>query len=303
MTATITEEADPDPHVADPAGKPSRGAQVGSFLKHPLVLVVLGGVFTALLIPQITREWQDRQREQEIKQSLLEEISTDATTAVREGNSLVGACAQPSPEPVKEAKVVKFCAPLPPGKSVWEAGGQAGEDIAEIYAVLRNAWLIQRATARSRIITYFPDLYSCWYSYERALTDYLGLVSQHPNTKRTRVGNLNEFVDADLADVYGKPYGREEEACARLEDLPENVQIRFNQLRGGERVKGLTSSFKKRRGRIGWDALTYPTWHPRFKAEYAKLGELLEIAAERMVVTVANADARGFSHGIDIPGI
>jgi hypothetical protein len=303
VTVAITEEADPGTDVAEPPGKRSRRARIGSFAKHPLVLVVLGGVFSALLIPQITREWQDRQREQEIKQSLLEEISTSATTAVREGNSLVGACVEQGSEPVKDTKVVKVCAPLPPAESVRAAGGEAGEDIPEIYAVLRNAWLIQRATARSRIITYFPDLYSCWYSYERALTDYLGLVSQHPKTKRTRVGDLNEFVDADLADVYGKPYGREEEACAALEDLPEPVQIRFNQLKGGERVTRLRSNFKRRQGGIGWDALTYPTWHPRFKAEYAKLGELLEIAAERMVVTISNADAKGFSHGIDIPGI
>jgi hypothetical protein len=302
VTVTITEEADPEKHTAEPSGKPPARARIGSFLKHPLVLVVLGGVFTALLIPQITREWQDRQREQEIKQSLLEEISTSATTAVRQGNSLVGACVQPSSKPDNEAEVVRVCAPSAPGKSVRAAGGEAGEDIPEIYAVLRNAWLIERATARSRIITYFPDLYSCWYSYERALTDYLGLVSQHPSTKKTRVGDLNEFVDVDLRDVYGKPYRRPEEACALLEDLPENVQVRFNQLRGGQRVKS-TSAFKRREGGIGWDALTYPTWHPRFKAEYAKLGELLEIAAERVVVTIANADAKGFSHGLELPGI
>lgn len=303
MTVTITEEADPEKHAAEPSRKPPAGARIGSFLKHPLVLVVLGGVFTALLIPQVTREWQDRQREQEIKQSLLEEISTSATTAVRQGNSLVGACVQPSSKPANEAEGVRVCAPSPPAKSVRAAGGEPGEDIPEIYAVLRNAWLIERATARSRIITYFPDLYSCWYSYERALTDYLGLVSQHPNTKKTRVGDLNEFVDVDLADVYGKPYGRKEEACAPLEDLPENVQVRFNQLKGGQRVTSPKSDFKRRQGGIGWDALTYPTWHPRFKAEYAKLGELLEIAAERVVVTIANADAKGFSHGLELPGI
>ncbi len=32
-------------------------------------------------VPQITREWQDRKLEQELKQSLLEEISNSSTTA------------------------------------------------------------------------------------------------------------------------------------------------------------------------------------------------------------------------------
>ena len=124
MTVAITEEADPGTDVAEPRGKRSRRARIGSFVKHPLVLVILGGVFSALLIPQITREWQDRQREQEIKQSLLEEISTSATTAVREGNSLVGACVEQGSDPVKDTKVVNVCAPLPSAESVRAAGGK-----------------------------------------------------------------------------------------------------------------------------------------------------------------------------------
>jgi hypothetical protein len=275
-------------------------ARSSSFGKHPLVLVVLGGVFSALLIPQITREWQDRQREQELKQSLLEQISTSATTAVRQGNSLVGACVEPSSKPAAPAEVTRVCAPSPPTKLVRAAGGEAGEDIPEIYAVLRNAWLIERATARSRIITYFPDLYSCWYSYERALTDYLGLVAQNPKTKQARVRALNDYVDADLARVYGRADRRDED-CASLTALPENVQQRFKELKGGKRVEEAQLGLKKREGGIGWVALTYPTWHPRFKAEYAKLGELLEIAGERVVVTIAGAEAKGFSHGIDVP--
>jgi hypothetical protein len=257
---------------------------IASFLKHPLVLLVLGSVFTALLIPQVTRQWQDRQSEQEIKRSLLEEISTSATTAVRQANSLVTACVEPSSTPAKEKEIGAVCAPTGPTRQVRAAGGETGEDTAEIYAVLRNSWLIKRSAARSRIITYFPELYSCWYSYERALADYLGLVTQYPKSKKARVGSLEEYVGADFARVYTQPSALEK-SCASLDDLPENVQIRFGELQE----------------KLHWKALMYPTWHYRFKQEYAKLGEVLEIAVERIVITIVRAKAHGFSHGIDVP--
>ena len=259
-------------------------ARLGSLLKHPIVLLVLGGIFTAVLVPQVTRQWQDRQTEHEIKRSLLEEISTAATTAVRQANSLVTACEQPAgaaPTGAGAAKAV--CARLAPTKQVRAAGGVPGENVPEIYAVLRNSWLIRRSTARSRISTYFPDLYSCWYSYERALADYIGLVTQSPATKKTRVGNLRDYVNADLAHAYGTAGA--EASCAALDHLPDNDQVRFRALK--EKMR--------------WPALAYPTWSPRFKQEYAKLGELLEIAMERMVITIVDAHARGFSHGIDLP--
>ncbi len=258
-------------------------AKLGSFLKHPLVLLVLGGIFTAVLIPQVTRQWQDRQHEQEIKRSLLEEISTAATTAVRQANSLVTACHEPPPNPGGADTPKAVCAKLPSEQQVRAAGGEKGESIPEIYAVLKNSWLIRRSTARSRINTYFPDLYSCWYSYEHALSDYIGLATQYPNSKKARLRTLRAYVRADLAHVYGKPAA--EVACAALRDLPYSVRFRFRQLKG----------------KMRWPALAYPTWHPRFKQEYAKLGELLEIAGERMIITIVNADAAGFSHGIDVP--
>jgi 2-oxo-4-hydroxy-4-carboxy--5-ureidoimidazoline (OHCU) decarboxylase len=247
------------------------------------VLLVLGGLLSALLIPQITRQWQDRQSEKEIKRSLLEEISTSATTGIRQGNSLVTACVEPSSEPDNAGEPKPVCAPTPPSKQIRAAGGEPGENVSEVYAVLRNNWLIRRSTARSRIITYFPDLYGCWYSYERAIADYLGLVTQYPNSKVVRAHGLMAYVNADFADVYSQP-GVAEQGCAPLDQLPPRVQRRFEELKAA----------------MHWRALEFPTWNSRFKGEYAKLGELLEIAGERIIMTVVKSHAAGFSHGIHI---
>jgi hypothetical protein len=258
-------------------------AKIGAFIKHPLVLLVLGGLLSALLIPQITRQWQDRQSEKEIKRSLLEEISTSATTAIRQGNSLVTACVEPSGEPAKAGESKPVCAATPPSKQIRAAGGEPSENVSEVYAVLRNNWLIRRSTTRSRIITYFPDLYGCWYSYERAIADYLGLVTQYPNSKAVRAHDLMAYVRGDFADTYSQP-GVAEQGCEPLDQLPPRVQTRFEELKVA----------------MHWRALDYPTWHNRFKGEYAKLGELLEIGGERIIMTVVKAHAAGFSHGIHI---
>jgi Tfp pilus assembly protein FimT len=64
-------------------------ARFGSLLRHPLTISLIAAAFAALLVPQFTRQWQDRQKEQEIKQRLLDQISVASTTAVRQGISLV----------------------------------------------------------------------------------------------------------------------------------------------------------------------------------------------------------------------
>jgi hypothetical protein len=230
-------------------------ARLGQFFRHPLVITVLAGVFSALLIPQITREWQDRQKEQELKQSLLDVISTDTTTAVRQGISLANGQAR-------------------------AAGGQQGEDPRDVYAELRNSWLIHRASARSRIIVYFPGVYACWYSYERAVADYLSLAPSGGAAQKARVEDLQRYVNADFAESYvdsGAPDG-----CAPMTRLPEVVQTRFRQLKDAAR----------------WPALTFPASNPRFRAVYAIVGEELLIGMERVVATIVKTPAAGFSHGI-----
>jgi hypothetical protein len=147
-------------------------------LRHPLFIAVAAAVLGSILIPQITREWQDRQKENDLKQSLLEEISTSSTTAVRQGVSLVDG-------------------------SLRAAGGEEHEDKNDVYAQLRNSWLIHRASARSRVIVYFPHLYGCWYSFENAVADFLSIGSSPPSDSRqARVAGLERYVSTDFSASY-----------------------------------------------------------------------------------------------------
>jgi hypothetical protein len=219
------------------------------------VIAVLAGAFSALLIPQVTREWQDRQKEQDVKQSLLEEISTSSTTAMRQSISL--ASGHPR-----------------------AAGAEAGENVGDVYLQLRNGWLISRASARARILVYFPGLYGCWYSFERAVADYLSLgVPESEASRRARVTALQQYVDADFARSYTDP--STPDGCKPLARLPRVVQTRFAQLKAVTR----------------WSALVSTT-SPGFVAAYNVLGEELGTGMERVVVSILQTPARGFSHGV-----
>ena len=49
-----------------------------AILKHPFVLLIAGVVFTGLIIPLVTRNWQRRQKAMDIKTALVSDISQAA---------------------------------------------------------------------------------------------------------------------------------------------------------------------------------------------------------------------------------
>jgi hypothetical protein len=55
---------------------------MAGFLAHPLFLLLAGAVLTGLLIPALTRRWQDRQKALELKTELIGEISESITEMV-----------------------------------------------------------------------------------------------------------------------------------------------------------------------------------------------------------------------------
>jgi hypothetical protein len=55
---------------------------VSDFLAHPLFLLLAGAVLTGLLIPALTRRWQNRQKALELKTELIGEISESITEMV-----------------------------------------------------------------------------------------------------------------------------------------------------------------------------------------------------------------------------
>ena len=58
------------------------GQYVGRIVKplsHPFLLLVVGALLTSLLLPSITRRWQDHQRRLDLQDQLVSEITREAT--------------------------------------------------------------------------------------------------------------------------------------------------------------------------------------------------------------------------------
>ena len=52
------------------------------FLSHPLFLLVIGAIISSIIIPIYTNQWQNYQKELEIKSKLAEEISTSISNKI-----------------------------------------------------------------------------------------------------------------------------------------------------------------------------------------------------------------------------
>jgi len=115
-------------------------------LRHPVIvgalLAVFTGLFASVLVPSLTRVWQDRPRELALKQALVARISREATRAV--GGAF-------------------------DGLSMSERQRQGH------YARVRARWRIESAIIGSELTTYFPAsrAHREWQSYALSVNDFL----------------------------------------------------------------------------------------------------------------------------------
>ena len=122
---------------------PEGTSPLAAALRHPVVvgalLALFSGIFASLLIPSLTRVWQDRPRELALKRDLVARISREATAAAD------GAVA---------------------GLEV-ERGRRA-----VFYDRLSKRWRLESSVIGSELTTYFPNSRA-----PRKWGDYMGTVS------------------------------------------------------------------------------------------------------------------------------
>lgn len=51
-------------------------------LGHPLVLLLIGGAISALVVPTLTQRWQDHQRQLDIQEALVSDVTASSTSFV-----------------------------------------------------------------------------------------------------------------------------------------------------------------------------------------------------------------------------
>jgi hypothetical protein len=224
------------------------------------VVTLAGAILAAVLIPLFTRQWQDRQKELDLKRALVAQIAESSSTAVRGAIS------------VERGRLRA-------------AGGDVGERADDVYGTLLDAWLVQRATTESMIATYFPDLGDCWFKYSDAISDFVEMApavrkaASQPGSQTQAPGKARAKVDKKRAPKVKelKGYIDDTQECQQIDKLPLVEQGHYD---------GVTN----------WKALK-STDNKQFRGAYEKLGPALLIGRDGIVKRIVASDARGFSHG------
>jgi hypothetical protein len=113
---------------------------------HPLVLLIAGAIISSIAIPYYTRQWQDHQKELELKTDLAEKLSRAVSSII------------------VNARLVQNQVPYLEVKDFGNA------DIE---------WEISKQTIASRLESYFPDtsIKQEWIDLSTAITEYINLAS------------------------------------------------------------------------------------------------------------------------------
>jgi hypothetical protein len=152
---------------AQPAeGKRSRSRQLYEWFANPLLVTVVAALLGGLLIPQITREWQDHQKALEIKTDLVSQMSESASSAVMTGRFIAaGLVRGASTDPNADQRA-------------WNEG--------------YRAWTTGSASIGAKLEAYFAgsDRGSEWRSFADVVTDFFQLSA---NVNATRPAQVREI--------------------------------------------------------------------------------------------------------------
>ncbi len=204
---------------------------------------------------------------------------------------------------------------------------QSGANEQTVYALLQDSWFTKRASVRSQLVIYFPRLYPCWYSFDSAVSGFLNLATTAPAkktetsprqaalkkrtaTRTTRpqglplvpplrckragkgarqahVCSLRDYIRSNFTQTYvfpGSGVTASPDPCVSLTVLPEVLQERFRHLK--QQTK--------------WQNLALSNTDPRFQNAYAIVGEELVSDMDRVIATISQSPARGYSHGVGL---
>ena len=137
-------------------------SELRSWLASPLLVAVVAALLGSLLIPSITRKWQNHQKALEIQTGLVSDMSQSVSSAVANSRFIAaGLVARPSSQ-------------------------QAWND-------LYRDWTTSGASIGARIRAYFgPTVANDWQAYTYALTDYVGL-SVPSSDRRSQVEEIYAY--------------------------------------------------------------------------------------------------------------
>ena len=150
---------------APPTAVPSRWRSAWGRTPKPVLMVLFGAAISAWLVPAFTRQWQDRQKEREIKVALVSEIS-DSTS-----DALV--------------------------TSQFVASGALTEGQAE-YNRISLDWAQRSAQVEAQLAAYFPGqaLVDDWHDYSIVVENDSYLLTNNPTGKAEAVDLVRRYLES-----------------------------------------------------------------------------------------------------------
>ncbi len=159
------------------------------------------------LLPPFAHQWQDRQKERELKRELATQLDGDATKTVIAGRILID---RRFPEAqTTEARLLDLRTAVPAdraaARSALAAARERERDAgATTYIDTLSSWLITRSVTRSALTAYFPHagLAAAWETYANHVTEYLRLAAARDGgQRRDFVADLSEYLLGNRNDA------------------------------------------------------------------------------------------------------
>jgi hypothetical protein len=145
--------------------------RISKFLSHGFVLLVSGAILSSLLIPSFTRQWQDYQRELDIKSNLLSQMNQTAITIITELEAI----------------------------QVGEFSNQAQE--FNHFIDTANTWKIQASVIQSQLDVYYPQsqVSGDWAKFSNLMFFFYHLNLDRDGTQR---GYDIQIIQEELSSLH-----------------------------------------------------------------------------------------------------
>ena len=148
---------------ADIAKKPSRLTEWAKLLANPLLVTVVAAILSGLLIPYVSRGWQNHQKALEVKTGLVTQMSESSSGTVATSRFLAASLISPTTDP----------------QPIWN----------DAY---RN-WVTESSSIGARLQAYVSrQTGDGWRSFGYSVTDFLSL-SVAPKSSASREAQINEI--------------------------------------------------------------------------------------------------------------
>jgi hypothetical protein len=227
-------------------------AALAWLLSSPLLVAVVGAALAATVVPLLTREWQENEKQLAVKTALATDMSRSFTNAIGAGRRIgTGLVYAPTTDRARNKAVIQ--GEYSRGLGTWQV--DRGRLAAQLFARYRGDLISEGGR----------PIVSEWRSYGRAVEQLYRLGADIPqDVRRELVTTLQSYFQSLAAEPWSSPVLGEStwrNAQARLANLRERPD-------GRDRRANLQLFYERRAA---------------FRRSYATVAETLQLVGERFV--------------------